>query len=68
MNKLELINKNMFVLLGITKQGHALTRNVTDGSTVLIKKRDYNVLLLDVTVEGAIVKYKDINMLRTLQF
>ncbi len=67
MKTLELFTKNSFTLLGITKQGHALTSDINN-ITILIKKRDYNVLLCGKTIEGAIVEYNGISMLKTLQF
>lgn len=67
MNKLDIFTKDRFKLLGITKQGHALTSDINN-ITVLIKKRDYNILLCNKTIEGAIVEYNGINMLKTLQF
>lgn len=67
-NNLEIVELTRFKLLGITKSGNALTKDIKTNGTVLIKKKDYNILLLGALLEGAIVNFKDITMFKTLQF
>jgi hypothetical protein len=65
--------KSNFELCGISKQGHALTRltfntHMLNNETVLVKKRDFNLILVGKIIEGCIVPYNGIYMLKTLQF
>lgn len=72
MNQLLNFNKSDFELLGITAGGHALCKTCVchlSEVTVLIKKADYNKMLIGQTIHGAITTYKNgIFMLKTLQF
>ena len=72
MSELKTYSKERFTLLGITKQGHALTSICLPIATVkvVIKKRDYNKLLLTGAIEGAITDANeaDLKVFKTLQW
>lgn len=64
--KLSKVTIKDFILIGITKNGHALT--VVNGDKILVKKKDYNILLQGNSIEGAFSDWNDIKMFKTLQF
>ena len=55
MTLLKSYTKDSFQLLGITKQGNALTNHVGTNVKVVIKKNNFNKLLMGQAIEGNIV-------------
>ena len=55
MTLLRTYTKESFQLLGITKQGNALTNHVGTNVKVVIKKTNFNKLLLGQAIEGSII-------------
>lgn len=65
-------NKEHFKILGITKQGHALVElnmpnYILHEKTVLVKKKDFNIVQ-HKPIEGCLVEWSKMLMLKTLQF
>ena len=54
MTLLRTFTKDNFQLLGITKQGNALTNHVGTNVKVVIKKNNFNKLLMGQAIEGSI--------------
>lgn len=55
MTPLRTYTKENFQLLGITKQGNALANMVGTNVKVVIKKTNFNKLLIGQTIEGSII-------------
>ena len=71
MTLLRTYTKENFQLLGITKQGNALTNHVGTNVKVIIKKSDFNRLLMGNPIDGSITESKmgeDIKVFKTLQW